>query len=87
MGRLEYQRYLKGARWQRIRKRRLDRDGHKCRGCHATTGLQVHHASYKHRGRWRWGLGEWLEMLDTITLCGKCHGAIHRAQPIREFAD
>ena len=85
MERLEYQKYLKGPRWQRIR-RRLWLDGYHCRGCHATTGLQVHHASYVWRGK-LWFLGEWFEFLDTITLCDKCHGAIHRAQPIKEFAD
>ncbi len=84
---MTYREYLRSPRWQRIRQRRLERDGNRCRTCHATTQLQVHHASYKHRGRWLWFLGEWFELMDTITLCDTCHGAIHRAQPIREFAD
>ncbi len=83
---MPYKTYLRSARWQRIRQRRLERDGNRCRTCHATQRLQVHHASYVWRGKW-WVIGEWLEMLDTITLCDKCHMAIHRAQPIREFAD
>lgn len=83
---MDYRKYLRSARWQRIRQRRLERDGYRCRTCHATKQLQVHHASYVWRGR-LWLIGEWLEMFDTITLCDTCHGAIHRAQAIKEFAD
>lgn len=78
--------YLQSARWKRIRPRRLWWDGYKCRTCHATYKLEVHHASY----RWfnRWGeLGEWFEMFDAITLCKRCHGGVHGAQRIKEFRD
>lgn len=27
------------------------------------------------------------ELLDTITLCDKCHGGVHGAQSIQEFRD
>lgn len=81
-----YADYLRSPRWQRIRQRRLRFDGHRCRVCHGTKHLHVHHASYVWRGR-LWGLGEWLEFWDTITLCRRCHNVVHRAVPISEFAD
>jgi hypothetical protein len=79
-------RYLQSQRWKWIRRQRLSIDGHKCRTCHSRNNLRIHHASY----RWfnRWGdVGKWFELLDTITLCDKCHGGVHGAQKIIEFRD
>lgn len=81
-----YADYLRSPRWQRIRQRRLRWDRNRCVVCHGTERLQVHHASYKWRGQ-LWGVGEWLEFLDCVTLCGKHHRAVHRVSNINEFAD
>lgn len=82
----DYADYLRTPRWQRIRRRRLRWDGYRCRVCRSPSHLHVHHASYRFRGQ-LWRPGEWLEAWDTITLCRVCHNAVHRAQPISEFAD
>lgn len=78
--------YLQSTRWQWIRKQRLWWDGHKCRTCHGTEKLEVHHASYAWFNRWG-SVGKWFELCDTITLCKKCHGGVHGAQRIKEFRD
>jgi hypothetical protein len=78
--------YLQSKRWRWIRSARLWIDGGRCKACHAQGGLQIHHASY----RWfnRWGdFGMVFELLDTITLCNRCHGGVHGAQRIQEFRD
>lgn len=82
----DYDAYLRSPRWQRIRKRRLWWDRNRCVVCHDTHRLEVHHASYKWRG-WLWGLGEWLEFFDCVTLCKKHHLAVHSVSSIKEFAD
>lgn len=71
--------YLQSARWRWIRRWRLWMDDYRCRACHGTRNLQIHHASYV----WfnRWGVaGRLMELLDTITLCNKCHGGVHGAR-------
>ena len=78
--------YLQSRRWKWIRKWRLFLDDYQCRTCHGTTRLQIHHASYVWFNKWG-TFGRFMELLSTITLCDKCHGAIHRAQRIEEFRD
>jgi 5-methylcytosine-specific restriction endonuclease McrA len=73
-----YADYLRSPRWQRIRQRRLRWDRNRCVVCHGTERLQVHHASYKWRGQ-LWGVGEWLEFWDCVTLCGKHHRVVSAA--------
>jgi len=80
----EYNRYLRSWWWRGlVRPLRLWLDGGRCITCHSRKRLQVHHASYLHRGDWRF----WLEVADCITLCNHCHAGVHSQQPIREFAD
>lgn len=75
---MQYRRYLRSFRWQFIRAVRRLRDGNRCQTCYATKRLEVHHASYKFRGKWSpFGLGLLAEIMDTITLCGSCHERIH----------
>lgn len=85
--------YLKSPRWKWIRAWRLWLDDYQCRTCHRSSAdilapvkLEIHHASYRWFNRWYF-IGIAFELMDTITLCKVCHGAIHRAQPIREFRD
>lgn len=82
----DYSAYLQSPRWKRIRQRRLRFDGYRCRVCRSPDNLHVHHASYRWRGK-LWGIGEWLEFFDTITLCRTHHNAVHRVSAIREFTD
>jgi hypothetical protein len=83
-GGMNYQSYLRSPWWRwLVRPLRLALDGHRCATCHGRRRLQVHHASYKHRGAWQF----WLEVADTITLCDACHEGVHSRQPIKEFAD
>lgn len=79
-------RYLQSERWRWIREWRLWLDGYECRTCHASSNLQIHHASYVWFNRWGF-VGIIFELRDTITLCNRCHGGVHGAQPIREFRD
>jgi len=77
---MEYATYLRGWRWWVIRSVRVWMDGRVCRACHARYKLQVHHASYVWRGRG--GLkGMYHELRDS------CHGAVHKAHSIQDFAD
>ena len=45
------------------------RDHYKCRLCHSTDGIQVHHATYENRGSER--------DIDLVTLCASCHSVFH----------
>ena len=69
MRRAEYARYLRSARWSRIRKRVMRRDGWKCRGC-GEPATQVHHGSYDEpvlRGA---------DDSKLYSLCRGCHEAL-----------
>jgi hypothetical protein len=62
---------LRDGRWQQTRLRVFERDGWRCLYCSAVNDLQVHHKSYE-RGRMPWDY----PMLNFLTLCGRCHGAV-----------
>ena len=67
----KYHKYLKSAKWNKKREKRLKRDGYCCRTCGSsgdTVQLDVHHSSYEWFGRER--------MRDLITLCDECHRAV-----------
>lgn len=83
---LEYRRYLTSMRWRLISGSRRWWDGYQCRTCGEKRGLQVHHASYKHRGEFG-TVGILCEWLDTLTLCDECHGRLHEKRSIKDFAD
>jgi 5-methylcytosine-specific restriction endonuclease McrA len=59
------------AEYQVMRNQVLKRDGWRCQLCGASKDLQVHHL--KSRGN----LGD-DTMRNLITLCAKCHEALHR---------
>ena len=64
-----YQGYLKSEEWRVRRELIKSRDHYRCRLCHSTESLQVHHATYENRGAEKDN--------DLITLCGKCHTKFH----------
>ena len=67
----EYEAYLKGPVWARLREQRLEIDRCKCRTCGAWERLEVHHVRYPQV------LGQENVGLDLITLCRDCHIAVH----------
>jgi 5-methylcytosine-specific restriction endonuclease McrA len=66
----EYKLYLKSPEWESKRQQVLSRDGHQCRGCGRTKGLQVHHLRYDNLGH--------EPLLDLTVLCADCHKAVHK---------
>lgn len=68
--------YLKTAKFERVKKAVFKRDGNKCVICGRKDGLLVcHHTNYKHYGQ-----GDELEIADCITLCQKDHLVHHSAK-------
>lgn len=69
---LEEARRLYPSNWDEIRKRVLFRDGFKCKTCGSRENLEVHHVIPLSKGG--------TNTLDNlVTLCRKCHEAIHQA--------
>ncbi|MCB0060536.1 MAG: hypothetical protein KDE19_00405 [Caldilineaceae bacterium] len=72
-----YSLYLYGPRWFIIRNLRVWWDGWSCVDCGRRYPLQVHHTSYRHKGKG--GLpGMLWEFIDCKTLCDDCHAKEHR---------
>lgn len=71
--RTRYALYLYGPRWLIIRSLRVWWDGWCCHDCGARYPLQVHHTSYRNKGK---GLG-FGEFFDCVTVCDECHGKRH----------
>ncbi len=76
----DYTDYLNSSTWQVVRSRQLARDGYRCRICHSSRRLQVHHNYYIRDG---------VSILgketpdDLMTLCEDCHVLItHRRQRV-----
>lgn len=72
----QYQEYLTTVRWRIIRKVRRWLDGSVCRNCGYSRRLEVHHKSYRNRGRGG-VLGMLAEVADCVTLCHNCHQREH----------
>lgn len=71
-----YKRYLQSPQWKKKRKLVIIRDRYKCQLCGSKKKLQVHHKTYAHV------FNE--PLTDLITLCQKCHSAVHRKSPKRK---
>lgn len=75
----KYTSKIAGTAWAKISKKIRERDNYTCQNCYATDRrLVVHHKDWKGKRR---GLSETLMNNDPsnlITLCLKCHNAIHR---------
>jgi 5-methylcytosine-specific restriction endonuclease McrA len=67
-----YDKYLKSAHWQDVRRRYKASKLHKdaCYACGTSEGLQLHHKTYKRVGRER--------LNDLLYLCGDCHSKVHQ---------
>lgn len=69
---LEYESYIKTAKWKAISLEVKERAGHKCRLCNSGSRLETHHRSYDHLGE------EENHMNDLTCLCRKCHRLFHK---------
>ncbi|WP_114749618.1 HNH endonuclease [Pleomorphovibrio marinus] len=85
----KYSEGLEDIRWKQLRKRVLERDGHRCRCCGKSEGiLQVHHRQYhrcKTSGEWR---KPWeYHPVFLVTLCEGCHYRGHQqfSIPIKDI--
>jgi len=67
----KYQKFIRSAKWQKIRLRALDNRGHKCEKCGSLKKLHVHHLNYK-------GFGGNEQDNDLQILCRSCHMRVHR---------
>ena len=65
----DYDKYLKSTEWQVRRELIKSRDHYKCRLCHSTDKIKVHHATYENQGNER--------DIDLVTLCSSCHSTFH----------
>ena len=75
---------LSSARWERTRRRELERAGWRCEKCGLASRMEVHHRRPLHRGGDPWA-GDNLEVL-----CRGCHIRIHARQlsePERAWRD
>ena len=74
---------LSSAKWARVRRRILDRDGWRCRGCDRPGKLQVHHITPLYKG------GEPYAPENLVALCPTCHRIEHSYPPTlwTEFRD
>jgi 5-methylcytosine-specific restriction endonuclease McrA len=76
----EYTDYLNSSTWQVVRSRQMARDGYRCRICHSSHRLQVHHNYYTRDGVSILGKET---PADLMTLCEDFHVLItHRRQQV-----
>jgi len=74
-----YQEYLQSPHWQEVRKRALERAGHRCSVCSRKSDLNVHHNTYENLGRER--------DEDVTVLCRECHELFYRQGKLAHFDD
>jgi len=61
--------YYRSDPWRQRRQLKIAEARHACQWCGATSRLQVHHTTYKRKGRER--------RADLLVLCCACHGRHH----------
>jgi 5-methylcytosine-specific restriction endonuclease McrA len=73
---MPYQAFLRTRYWRTVRRYVVYQAGGCCQLCPATTGLQVHHRTYAHRGQ------EYDYLEDLVVLCATCHATHHHMLPV-----
>ena len=68
----QFYRKIQGRRWDRVRRRVLDRDGWRCGKCGLAGALEVHHVRPLHKGGDAWAAD------NLAVLCRGCHIAAHK---------
>lgn len=74
-----YADHLASEKWQRIRRKVLERAKNLCEGCLERAATQVHHKSYDH-------LGEEF-MFELLALCQECHERLHPSAEALNISD
>lgn len=69
---MPYQEYLQTNHWRRVKQAALERSGFECSICGCDHSLQVHHKTYKRKGREK--------LKDLQVLCGGCHQNMHEGE-------
>lgn len=64
-----YETYLARPHWQEVRRRALNRAGHRCQLCNGDDTLNVHHRTYDRIGA--------EDDADLTVLCRTCHAEFH----------
>ncbi len=67
-----FHKVLSSARWERVRRRELERAGWRCEKCGKAGALEVHHVRELHRG------GAPFDLSNLQVLCRPCHLSQHR---------
>lgn len=67
-----FHRLLSSARWERVRRRELERAGWRCEACGRPGALEVHHKRPLHRG------GAAFDPSNLTVLCRTCHISTHK---------
>lgn len=81
----EYDQLLKTPQWGAKREEILLRDGHRCKNCQSTKGLQVHHRQY-HMIKTQEFVKPWeYSNRYLVTLCETCHMAGHQQYTVPVF--
>jgi 5-methylcytosine-specific restriction endonuclease McrA len=76
---MSYNDQLLDAKWDELKKRRLEHDWYMCQKCMSGKHLQVHHRYYiDGRKAWEYPLNA------LVTLCDKCHWFEHEKHGIRK---
>ena len=70
---MEYSKYLKSSKWERLRDRAIKRAKNKCQLCSGDKNLQVHHRTYQRL------FNE--SLVDLTVLCERCHKHFHNILP------
>lgn len=76
---MPYAEYLQTEEWLHKREQALTRDEYRCRMCNTSENLQVHHRTYRRRGK--------EEPTDLTTLCDSCHEHFHTRVKQQEIMD
>ena len=66
-----HHRAIQGRRWDRVRRRELERAGYRCESCGRPGRLEVHHKTPLDKGGDAWAAG------NLQVLCRACHRLAH----------
>ncbi len=77
---MTYQDYLLTDEWKDIRKRAIERAGHRCQLCNNGEDiLSVHHRCYND------SIQE-IDIMDLVVLCRACHAVFHRSKKLKKVS-
>ena len=79
---ISYKEYLNTEHWKKKREEVFIRQGKRCRVCHSTFRLEIHHRRYKYKGE-----SLLFKEINTnlIPLCHKCHFLWHELHGFKKI--